>query len=171
MRNGRRNPQKFSMATPAQVIGVIVLRPGTVLNFKGRSLLNHADGGGVGFVPRAGCHPCLRWSGPEDSVDGQLAASVVPRRGCGSPLTLPGGARAGPLGPFWWRRGPSAAPLLNCRAPFLRCTMRQWHQAPAGLAIRSALLPAGPGVQHRCGGFLTGAVEEDISVSQCCQDF
>ena len=48
----------------------------------GRLLLPRADGGGVGFVPRAGCHPCLRRSGPEDAIDGRLSASAVLRRGC-----------------------------------------------------------------------------------------
>ncbi len=137
----------------------------------GRSILPRADGGGVGFVPRAGCHPGLRWCSPEDAVDGRLSASAVSWRGCGSSSSLPGGARAGSLGPFWWGRGPSAAPFVDCRAPFIRGAVRQWHQAAEGLAVRSAHLPAGQGVQHRRGGILPGAVEEEVPVGRRRQDF
>ena len=119
----------------------------------GRSLLPRGDGGGAGFVPRAGCHKCLRWRGPEDAKDRRLSASAVPKRGCGSLSTLPGGARAGPLGPLWWGSGPSAAPLVDCRAPFVRRAMCQWHQASEGLATRSSPLPAEPKVQLRAEAF------------------
>ena len=79
------------------------------------------------------CAGAVRW------MDGWLPTSAVPRRGCGSLSKLPGGASADPLGPFWWRRGPSAAPFVDCRASFIRSTMCQWYQAPAGLVTRSAL--------------------------------
>ena len=85
----------------------------------GRSITLRTDRGGAGLVPRAGCHPCLRWRGPEDTMDRRLPASAVSWRRCGSSSALQGGARPGPLGPFWWRREPSAAPFVDCGAPFV----------------------------------------------------
>ena len=56
-------------------------------------------------------------------MDGCLPAlyrgdDVAVRRHC---LEVP--VRAGSLGPFWWRRGPFAAPLVDCRAPFVYLAM------------------------------------------------
>ncbi len=44
------------------------------------------------------------------------------------------------------------------------------HQATEGLAVRSVHLPAGQGVQHRRGGVLPGAMEEEFSVGRRRQD-
>ncbi len=67
--------------------------------------------------------------------------------------------------------GPSAAPLVDCGAPFIRDAMRQWHKAAVGLAAWGALLSAGSEMQHHSGCILPGAVEEEIPVGGHHQDF
>ena len=74
-------------------------------------------------------------------------------------------------GPIWWERGPSAAPFVDCGAPFVHGAVHQRHQSAAGLAAWGALLSAGSEkVQHLRGRVLPGAMEEEIPVSRCRQD-